>query len=80
MRQFCEKVKSQVFRAGEALGMMSCPQCGRFTSCLYGATRSDPEKGMCRWCLDSSGANQITITVNLADIAKKIGQPVTKVI
>jgi tetratricopeptide (TPR) repeat protein len=76
MRQFCGKFKSQVFRAGEALGMMPCPQCGRFTSCLYGATRSDPEKGMCRWCLDSSGANQITITVNLADIAKKIGQPV----
>ena len=74
MSQFCETIRSQVFQAGEALGMMSCPQCGRFTSCLYGGTRSDPEKGMCRWCMDSSGANQITITVNLADVLKQVGQ------
>jgi tetratricopeptide (TPR) repeat protein len=74
VRQFCEKIMSQAFRAGEALGLMPCPQCGRFTSCLYGGTRSDPEKGMCRWCLDSSGASQISITVNLADIVKQVDQ------
>jgi tetratricopeptide (TPR) repeat protein len=64
---FCDTVRSKTFRAGEAIGMMSCPQCGRFTSCLYGGTKSDPEKGMCRWCSDTSGANQITITVNLTN-------------
>ena len=72
--QFCDFIRSKVFRAGEAIGLMSCPQCGRFTSCLYGGTRSDPAKGMCRWCSDTSGANQINITINLADDLKEIGQ------
>ncbi len=71
---FCDSVKAKAFRAGEALGMMSCPQCGRFTSCLYGGTKSDPEKGMCRWCSDTSGANQITITVNVTDVVNRSGQ------
>ncbi len=71
---FCETIRSKTFRAGEAIGMMSCPQCGRFTSCLYGGTKSDPEKGMCRWCSDTSGANQVTITINLADVVNPIGQ------
>ena len=71
---FCETVRSKAFRAGEAIGMMSCPQCGRFTSCLYGGTKSNPEKRMCRWCLDTSGANQISITVNLADVLNRLGQ------
>jgi tetratricopeptide (TPR) repeat protein len=74
LRGFCDTVRSKTFRAGEAIGMMSCPQCGRFTSCLYGGTKSDLEKGMCRWCLDTSGANQITITVNLADVVNRVGQ------
>ena len=67
LRGFCDTIGSKTFRTGEAIGMMSCPQCGRFTSSLYGGTKADPEKGMCRWCSDASGANQITITVNLAD-------------
>jgi len=74
VRGSCDTVRSKTFRAGEAVGLMSCPQCGRFTSCLYGGTRSDPEKGMCRWCSDASGANQITITVNLADVVNRVGQ------
>jgi tetratricopeptide (TPR) repeat protein len=55
MRQFCETVRPLLFRTGEAIGMMSCPQCGRFTTCIYGGSRANPEKGMCRWCLDASG-------------------------
>ena len=74
LRGFCDTIRSKTFRAGEAIGMMSCPQCGRFTSCLYGGTKSDPVKGMCRWCSDTSGANQITITVYLADVVNRIGQ------
>jgi len=74
LRGFFETIMSKTFRAGEAIGMMSCPQCGRFTSCLYGGTKADPEKGMCRWCSDTSGANQITIKVNLADVVNRIGQ------
>jgi tetratricopeptide (TPR) repeat protein len=73
-RDFCEAAKSKIFRTGEAIGLMSCPQCGRFTSCLYGGTKADPEKGMCRWCLDTSGANQITISVNLTGVGNQIGQ------
>jgi len=46
-------IKRQCFRTGEAIGLMSCPQCGRFTSALFGATRQEPEKGFCRWCLDA---------------------------
>ena len=61
----CKFLMSKIFRAGEAIGLMPCPQCGRFTSCLYGGTRSEINKGMCRWCLDSSEANQITISLNI---------------
>ena len=70
--QFCDTIRSKVFRVGEAIGLMSCPRCGRFTSCLFGGNKSDPEKGMCRWCLDSSGANQITINVDLSGINRAI--------
>ena len=64
-REFCGAVRSRAFRTDEAIGLMPCPQCGRFTSCLYGGTRSDPEKGMCRWCLDTTGGGQITVTIDM---------------
>ena len=75
LRQSCDAIRPLIFRLGETVGLPSCPQCGRFTSCLYGGSRSDPEKGMCRWCLDASGANQITITLNLGDIARQALSP-----
>jgi tetratricopeptide (TPR) repeat protein len=75
LRQSCDTIRPLIFRLGETVGLPSCPQCGRFTSCLYGGSRSDPEKGMCRWCLDASGANQITITLNLGDIARQALSP-----
>jgi tetratricopeptide (TPR) repeat protein len=71
LRQLCDRVRPLVFRAGEAIGLPSCPQCGRFTSCVYGGSRSDPEKGMCRWCLDTTGANKITITVDLTEAVQR---------
>ena len=75
LRQSCETIRPLIFRFGETVGLSSCPQCGRFTSCLYGGSRSDPEKGMCRWCLDTTGANQITITVNLEEIVQRALSP-----
>ncbi len=59
LRDYCEMMKSQTFRTGESVGLPSCPQCGRFTTAILGGTRTDPEKGMCRWCLDASGGIQI---------------------
>jgi hypothetical protein len=55
LRGDCEQVKSLCFRIGQSIGMPSCPQCGRFTTCLYGGERNNAEKGRCRWCLDASG-------------------------
>jgi hypothetical protein len=75
LRQSCDTIRPLIFRLGETVGLSSCPQCGRFTSCLYGGSRSDPEKGMCRWCLDTTGANQITITVNLEEIVQRALSP-----
>lgn len=70
MNELCAAVRAKAFEAGDAIGLPSCPRCGRFTSCIYGGSRSDPEKGMCRWCMDASGANQITTTVDLGDIGR----------
>ncbi len=61
LRDYCVMIKAQTFRTGESIGLPSCPQCGRFTSTIYGGTRTDSEKGMCRWCLDASGGIQIRI-------------------
>ena len=55
LRDYCRMVMSQTFRTGQSIGLPSCPQCGRFTSAIFGGTRTDPEKGMCRWCMDASG-------------------------
>ena len=61
LRDYCDMIKSQTFRTGESIGLPSCPQCGRFTTAIFGGTRTDSEKGMCRWCLDASGGIQIRI-------------------
>jgi hypothetical protein len=55
LQDYSEQVKSLCFRMGQSMGMSSCPNCGRFTTCLYGGERSNPENGRCRWCLDISG-------------------------
>lgn len=62
----CDSIVPAVFRAGEAVGLMPCPRCGRFTSCLYGGSRSNPEQGMCRWCSDASGATSAASVLMLA--------------
>lgn len=72
MNHLCTAISAKTFEAGQAIGLPSCPRCGRFTSCIYGGSRSNPEKGTCRWCLDTSGANQITITVDLSDIGRAV--------
>jgi hypothetical protein len=74
LRGFGGKVRSLLFQAGEAIGLASCPRCGRFTTCLYGGTRSDPESGTCRWCLDAGGTNQIVVTVDLAKVIDEVRQ------
>jgi|GEM_PF-2781320 len=59
--QTSKGIASLAFRICEAVGLSSCPRCGRFSGAIYGGSRTDPEKGMCRWCLDFTGASQITI-------------------
>ena len=73
IQQFCDTVRPLLFRVGEAIGMMSCPRCGRFTTCIYGGSRADPEKGMCRWCLDAGGGIQMKIAINITEVTEQIG-------
>lgn len=48
-----ERIPAELLRTAEATGLMCCPQCGRFTSCLYGPEKPYELKGRCRWCLDA---------------------------
>lgn len=68
--QIAKKIASLAFHVCEGIGLRSCPRCGRFSGAIFGGSRTDPEKGMCRWCLDLAGANQITIDVNLNKIVR----------
>jgi len=47
-------VRSAVRHAGKSMSMLECPQCGRFTTCLYGSPHPK-QTGFCRWCVDMGG-------------------------
>ncbi len=58
-----EGLRADLLRTAEATGLMRCPRCGRFTSCLYGPEKPYLLKGRCRWCLDAGGP-AISVTLN----------------
>ena len=43
--------RKRLLIACEATGLLECPQCGRFTTALYGSGISANNR-FCRWCLD----------------------------
>jgi hypothetical protein len=45
------QLRKRLLAACEATGLNECPQCGRFTTILYGSGTPAPG-GFCRWCLD----------------------------
>jgi hypothetical protein len=56
-----DALRMRLHEAGRAMSnFLECPQCGRFTSSLYG---SDVATGFCRWCLDAGGGMSITLSV-----------------
>ncbi len=54
-------LRKSLRQAGHDLGLLECPQCGRFTSCLYG--QPTPERNrFCRWCLDMGGGIGVSLS------------------
>jgi hypothetical protein len=63
-------VRGEIRRAGQDMSFLECPQCGRLTSCLYGADAK--VSGFCRWCLDMGGGMGFGFSVSF----EPDGQPV----
>jgi len=63
-------VRGEIRRAGKDMSFLECPQCGRLTSCLYGANAK--VSGFCRWCLDMGGGMGFGISVSF----DPAGQPI----
>jgi hypothetical protein len=47
------EIQAALHRTGASTGLPACPGCGRFTTALFGATKENPERGRCRWGVDS---------------------------
>lgn len=52
LRVQCKDVRQCLVAVAAALDLMTCAECGRQTSCLYGATSETPHHGLCRCCVD----------------------------
>lgn len=53
-------LRKELRQAGHDLGLIECPQCGRFTTCVYGKSK---QEGFCRWCLDMGGGLSVSLSL-----------------
>jgi hypothetical protein len=53
-------LRKELRQAGHDLGLLECPQCGRFTTCVYGKSERE---GFCRWCLDMGGGLSVLLSL-----------------
>ena len=62
-------VRNEMRDAGREMSFLECPQCGRFTSCLYGGLEAR-KTGFCRWCLDMGGGMGIGFSFSIDENGK----------
>jgi len=56
-------LRNALRQAGHDSGMFECPQCGRFTTCLYGHP-TPVRAGFCKWCLDMGGGLSVSLSLD----------------
>jgi hypothetical protein len=61
--------------AAGAMRLPECPQCGRWTTCLFGNPYGPHEAQFCRWCLDAGGGGGLRLTLK----SDSDGRPVVEV-
>jgi len=62
-------VRLAMRNAGRDMAFLECPQCGRFTSCLYGGLEAK-KTGFCRWCLDMGGSLGLSFSLGMDESGK----------
>src|SRR5581483_7733155 len=51
----------------ESLRLPECPQCGRWTTALFGDPYGPKEQHSCRWCLDAGGGTAARLSIRVLD-------------
>ena len=59
------KLRIKLLESAETLNLLKCPQCHRYTTCLYGDSEDEKDQA-CRWCMDASGAMTFGLSVNFS--------------
>ncbi|HYM59675.1 MAG TPA: hypothetical protein VEZ11_02150 [Thermoanaerobaculia bacterium] len=60
-----EDLRESLRNIAGAMRLSECPQCGRWTTCLFGDPHGPHEAQFCRWCLDAGGGGAIRVALKI---------------
>ena len=69
-----DMIRTALRAVATAMRLPECPQCGRWTTSVFGDPYGPKELQCCRWCLDAAGGMAIRLSVQVVD-----GRPVVAV-